>query len=184
MAAGWLRGCGLDPVDCEDCGGAAAGTSSRSNGLVDLGDGVGLSRERLTASPGLKGKFGDIGVRDPLEDEESLALLPLPSPSRTRVSMVFSTFPPRPFSTARFLLSSMNPMSRNLAILPVKSRGPAPLVTPKMFGSLLLSGEGDLRSGISTGGGGSRRDFEDRGNIEEADRKPNLLPVLGGSGGG
>lgn len=38
---------------------------------------------------------------------------------------------------------------------------------------------------MSTGGGRSRRVFEDEsGNMEEADLKPNLLPVLGGKGGG
>lgn len=50
---------------------------------------------------------------------------------------------------------------------------------------MLYSGEGDrLRVSTSTGGGGSRRDFEESGKIEEADLNPNLLPVFGGSGGG
>lgn len=188
LAAGCIEGFGFDPVDCEDCGWAGGGgRSSRSKGFVDdnFGEGVGLPR--FTANPGLRGNAGVIGVRDPRDEEESPALLPFPSPNRTRVSIVFSRLPPSPFSTARFLFGSANPISRNLAILPAKSSGPVPTFADGLLstGLLLYSGEGDrLRGSTSTGGGGSRRDFEESGKMEEADLKPNLLPVLGGSGGG
>ena len=145
---------------------------------------MGLSRERFTATAGLMGNLGVLGVREPRDEDESFARFPFPSPSRTNVSIDFSKLPPSPFNTARFLLSSINPMSRNLPIFPARSMWPEPTCAPKTFDSLFLGGEGDRRLVILTGVGGSRLFLEDKGNIEEADLKPNLDPVFGGNGGG
>ena len=168
----------FDPVDWEDCGIADCGTSRRSNGFEEIGgEGFFSIRPR-----GLFGNAGVTGVRDPRDEP---ALLPFPSPSRTSVSIVFSRFPPRPFSTAKFLFGSANPISFSLFIFPARSIGPVSIFFDLEPGA--KSGEGDLlRVGtMSTGGGRSRRVFEDdSGNIDEADLRPNLLPVLGGGKGG
>ncbi len=69
---------------------------------------------------------------------------PLPSPSRTRVSIDFSRLPPSPFKTAIFLRSSVNPISRSLAIFSSKSSFPSdPTEVPKIRDGLLLGGDGD-----------------------------------------
>jgi hypothetical protein len=61
---------------------------------------------------------GVIGVRDRDDGPEfpadfSAGVGACPSPSLTRVSIDFSTFPPCPFKMVRFLFSSRNPISRN-----------------------------------------------------------------------
>lgn len=76
----------------------------------------------------------------------------------------------------------MNPISRSLAIFTSKSSGSSDATeVPKIRDGLLLGGDGVCCREISA----SRFDFEDRGNMEDADLKPNLCPVFfGGSGGG
>jgi hypothetical protein len=98
--------------------------------------------------------------------------------------MDLSRLPPSPFKTVMFLLSSLNPISRSLAIFASKSSEPsAPTAVPNTRdGLFLLGGDGDLSR--ESGRAASRRALEDNGKIDEADLKPNLLPGFGGSGGG
>jgi hypothetical protein len=106
---------------------------------------------------------------------------PLPSPRRTRVSIDFSRLPLRPFKTAIFLRSSTNPISRSFAIFIAKSSCSSDATdVPKIRDGLLLGGDGDCCRDISA----SLLDFEDKGKMDEADLKPNLLPGFGGNGGG
>ena len=177
----------MDPVDCEDCGcKGVRGESSASNGLFEDFGGS-FSRIRSIVSPvdALK------GVRERDEGPESgfgSPPGPPPSPSLTKVSMDFSKLPCTPFRIVIFRFSSLNPMSRSFASFISKSAGPSePTDAPNTLDSLfLLSGEGDRArcSKSFCAAAACRRDFEDKGKIEEADLKPNLLPVLGGRGGG
>lgn len=129
---------------------------------------------------------GVIGVRDrdagPELPPDLSTPFPPPSPSLTRASIDLSRLPPRPFKTFRFLLSSLKPISRSLASFDSKSSG---LSTPNTRdGLFLLGGEGDLSRESGRAAAASRRALEDNGKIDEADLKPNLLPVFGGRGGG
>lgn len=67
------------------------------------------------------------------------------------------------------------------------SKSPAvgdPTSAPNNLEGLFLLG-GDWERSLESGrAAASRRAFEDKGKIEEADLKPNLLPGLGGRGGG
>jgi hypothetical protein len=102
-----------------------------------------------------------------------------------RVSIAFSRSPLTRFKTVRFCLSSWNPISCSFAIFDSKSSGFGwPTSAPNNFDCLfLLGGEGDLSLELGRAAA-SRRAFDDSGKIDEADLNPNLLPVLGGSGGG
>jgi hypothetical protein len=139
---------------------------------------------------------GVIGVRDREEGPENSpdfsSGVNFPSPSRTKVSIDFSRFPLSPLRTATFLLSSVNPISLNFTSFDSNSVPPsAPTAVPKTLDGLFLLGLGDL---FLTGSGlldswaclaaASFFAFEDIGSIDETDRKPNLLPVFGGGGGG
>jgi hypothetical protein len=161
------------------------GESSASNGLFEDFGGS-LSRVRSIVSPADALK----GVRERDEGPESGFVSPPvpPSPSLTKVSMDFSKLPCTPFRTVIFLFSSLNPISRSFANFMSKSAGPSdPTDAPNTLDSLFfLSGEGDRArcSKSFCAAAACRRDFEDSGNIEEADLKPNLLPVFGGRGGG
>lgn len=120
-----------------------------------------------------------MGVRD--REGAAISLAGPPSPRRTRVSIDFSRLPLNPFRTAIFLRSSMNPISCSLAIFIVKSSFSSDATdVPKTRDGLLLGGDGDCCRAISA----SRLDFEDKGKMDEADLKPNLLPGFGGNGGG
>ncbi len=88
------------------------------------------------------------GVRDREDGPEVSPIFtfsdkPFPSPSRTKVSMDFSRFPPSPFKTAMFLFSSRNPISRNLAIFDSRSSSPTFTVAPNTLDCLFLGGDGD-----------------------------------------
>lgn len=110
-----------------------------------------------------------------------------PSPNLTKVSIDFSRLPPSPFSTAKFLFSSANPISRSFAILASKSSFPySPTAAPNTLDCLLRFGDGvfSFSASKSCRAAASRLDFDESGNIEEADLNPNLLPVFGGNGGG
>lgn len=112
-------------MDCVDCGFAGGGGASRkSNGLLEAFGGD-FSRVRSIDIPAV----GLIGDLDRLVAEPSVVFEntwdPFPSPSRTRVSIDFSKFPPRPFKTALFLFSSLNPISRNFAIFTSMSSSPS-----------------------------------------------------------
>lgn len=125
---------------------------------------------------------------------------PEPCSSLVSVTIVFSRFPLRPLRTAMFFLSSVNPISRSLAIFALKSVGFAVDGLVAVVGlelnvtarSLRLGGEGGegerVRSyGLSGSGraaAASLRAFEESGKMEDADLRLNLLPVFGGSGGG
>ncbi len=123
-------------------------------GVLDRDEGVGNSPEVITP----------VGL--------------LPSPSRTRVSIDFSRLPPSPLKTAAFLFSSVNPISRSLAIFKsVSSARPDPTDAPKTRDSFFLGGNGDYRLSTSDLAAASRRAFELNGTIEAADLKPLLLPV-------
>jgi len=148
-----------------------------------------------------------VGLRGVLDREEGPEVLvvglglggirgtPFPSPSLANVSMDFSRFPERPFKTAIFLFSSINPISRNFAIFMSKSSSyVAPTLFPNILDCLFILCDGDLSSKAlksscceasnSCRAAVSRLDFEDNGNIDDADLKPNLLPSFGGRGGG
>lgn len=69
--------------------------------------------------------------------------LPLPSPNRTKASIAFSKFPPTPFKTIAFLLSSVKPISRSLVnFCSVSSTlsGSAEKLTPNTADPLFRSG--------------------------------------------
>lgn len=144
----------------------------------------------------VKPVVGVIGVRDREEGPENSPDLSsgvgFPSPSRTRVSIDFSRLPLSPFKTAKFLFSSVNPISLSLLSFESKSALPSdPTAVPNTLDCLFLLGDGDLLlagSGLLGSGtclaAASFLAFEESGKIELADRKPNLLPVLGGKGGG
>lgn len=82
-----------------------------SNGFEEFGEGssrvrsivnpvvapTGVRDRELVGGPAISGDFNP----------------PPPSPKRTRVSIDFSKFPLRPFRTAVFLFSSLNPISRS-----------------------------------------------------------------------
>lgn len=137
------------------------------------------------------------GVRDPEEMPESRPDLERPadpwlSPSLTSVLMAFWRSPPTFFNIARFCLSSLNPISRSLIRFDSTSFGPTS--APNSFEGLFRLG-GDCERSRELGrccccccneavAAASRFAFDDRGKIDEADLKPNRLPVLGGKGGG
>jgi hypothetical protein len=143
------------------------------------GDGCGklFSRLRLVdIPPGV--------VRDPGERPEE----PCPSASLTRISIAFPISPLTFFNTARLCLSSLNPISCSPATLSSRSAAFGwPTSAPNNCeGLFLLGGEGERsrESGRAAAAAASRRAFDDNGKIDDADLKPNLLPVLGGKGGG
>ena len=161
-----------------------------SNGL-DEGRGKLFSRERFTDIP----PEGVTGVRRPEDKPESRPELDMPaepwlSPILTRVPIAFWISPPTFFKTARFCLSSLNPMSRSLARFDSKSVGfGSPTSVPNNFEGLFrLGGDGERSRDAGrcneAVAAASRFALDDKGKIDEADLKPNRLPVLGGSGGG
>lgn len=107
---------------------------------------------------------------------------PFPSPSRTRVSMVFSRSPLTPFKTMALRLSSVKPISRSCvsfrAMASVPSSTVPPTVAPKTF-------EGLFRSSLGCSSNWWEElflDRNDKGNVELVFlKKP---PVFGGGGGG
>lgn len=108
----------------------------------------------------------------------------LPSPSLTSASIVFSKFPPTPLRTMAFLCSSLKPISRSFcslisvssaSLLSNRTDAPKP---PLVRGDAGLRGPGEADLPVSC------FFFEPSGKMEEADLKPNRLPVFGGSGGG
>lgn len=108
----------------------------------------------------------------------------LPSPSLTNASMAFSRFPPTPLRTMAFLCASVNPMSRSFcSFTPVSSasllsnRTDAPK-PPLVRGDAGLRGPGEADLPVSC------FFLEPSGNMDDADLRPNRLPVFGGSGGG
>ncbi len=176
-------------MDWDDCGCATGeGASSISNGLFDIfGDGSFRVRFIDNPAPGLNGERDletggaaiSAGFTPPAE-------LP-PSPSRTRVSIDFSKFPLKPLRTAMFLFSSLKPISRSFSIFKSRSAVPsAPTEAPNTRDCLFLLGSGGdcARASSKSCLAASRRDLDDKGKIEDADLKPNLLPVFGGRGGG
>lgn len=141
------------------------------------------------------------GVRDPEEMPESCPDFDIPmgawlSPSLTRAPIAFWISPPTCFKTARFCLSSLNPISRSLVRFNSKSDvlGSPTSAPNSLDGLFRLSGDGDRsrepresrESGraAAAAAAASRFALDDNGKIDEADRKPNRLPVLGGRGGG
>jgi hypothetical protein len=163
-----------------------------SNGL-DEGRGKLFSRVRFTDIP----PDGVTGVRGSEEKPESCPDLgmgadPGPSPSFTRTPIAFWISPPTRCRTARFCLSSLNPISRSLARFDSRSAMfGSPTSVPNNFEGLFrLGGDGDRsresgRAAAAAAAAASRFALDDKGNIDEADLKPNLLlPVLGGRGGG
>lgn len=163
--------------------------SSISNGL-DVGEGLGrlFSRVRSTDIPPADGVTG---VREPDERAKSCPGLDMPvppwvSPALTRVPIALCKSPPTFFKAARFCLSSLNPISYNLAKLVSKSAGVgSPTSVPNNFEGLFrLGGVGDRSRETGRGAAASRFALEDNGKIEDADLNPNLIPVLGGRGGG
>lgn len=167
------------------------GASSISNGLLEAFDfdaGSSLGRSKVSPAAGLNGDR-DLEIEAGGADISTDLTPPtkLPSPSRTRVSIDFSKFPPSPFRTAVFLLSSVNPMSRSFSSLEaISSDSAEPTEVPNTRDCLfLLGGDGDLACADSKScRAASLRDLDDNGNMEDADRKPNRLPVFGGRGGG
>ena len=137
-------------------------------GVSDLGADAVLSR----------GDVSEIGDRAP------------PSPSRTSASTVLSRFPLTPFRTMEFRWSSVKPMSWSWAsFLSMSSEFSYCTLAPKPFDDLFRRGDPGLIFDKSRGEGRGRVAaslfaLDDRGNIDEADLKPNLLGVLGGRGGG
>jgi hypothetical protein len=154
--------------------------------LVDGAGGLFFSCLRSIVIP----TVGVVGVRAREEGPEFFTrpVEPGPSPSRTRVSIDLSKFPLSPFKTARFRLSSLNPIFRSLAIfISISSEVGDPTSAPNnLEGLFLLGGEGDLSrgSGRAAAAAASRLAFDDNGKMDEVDLKPNLLPVFGGRGGG
>jgi hypothetical protein len=85
-----------------------------------------------------------------------------------------------------FVFSSLKPISCSLAIFKSRSsESPAPTEKPNTLDCLFLGGDGVLCPEFSKSGcAASRRCLEESGKIDDADLKPNLLPVFGGRGGG
>lgn len=104
-----------------------------------------------------------------------------PSPIRTRESIVFSRSPLRPLRTNALRLSSGKPIS--LSVVSFDANDAVPIsATEAPVPCEALGGDNDpRRAGWVLFEGRRRLD------VEEADRRfdnPNILPVLGGRGGG
>jgi hypothetical protein len=107
------------------------------------------------------------------------------SPIRTKVSIDFSRLPPSALRIAIFLCSSLKPISRSFAIFKSSSSESPATEVPITLDCLFLGGDGVLCPEFSKSDcAAARRFFEESGKMEDADLKPNLLPVLGGRGGG
>lgn len=116
-----------------------------SNGLLDtVGEAI-SSRLRLMVNPA----EAPTGVRDRTGGGAATSRTfdaPLPSPRRTRVSMDFSRLPLKPLSTAVFLFSSLNPISRNFANFISSSSIPsAPTGVPNTRDGLFRGGGDGVR---------------------------------------
>lgn len=112
----------------------------------------------------------------------------LPSPSRTRVSMVRSRLPFSPFNIVKFRFSSANPISRSLASLDSMFSPPPPTLAPNTLDCLFtrIGGDGGYAFAVSGEVGGDTCERLVIGRAEETDRrpKPKRFPGLGGRGGG
>lgn len=109
----------------------------------------------------------------------------LPSPNRTKESMVFSKSPLRPLRITAFRLSSGKPISLKVVSLDANDAVPIS-ATEAPMPCEVLGGDNDARLSEKIVGvlfEDGRRRFD----VEEAERRPespNSLPVLGGRGGG
>lgn len=112
----------------------------------------------------------------------------VPSPSLTSVSIDLCKFPFSPLSTVMFRLSSLNPISRSVSNFDSKSSAAdidSPTAAPNTFDCLLCTIGGDCGPNSCARASAFLLDFEDIGNMEVPDLKPNLLLwVFGGKGGG
>lgn len=110
----------------------------------------------------------------------------VPSPNLARVSIDFSKFPPRPFSTVKFRFSSRKPISRIFPSFASSSCKPdvdSPTDDPNTLEGLLLAigGDGDRAASCALNCS-LFLDFDDLNDIALAN--PNLPPLdFGGNGG-
>ena len=111
----------------------------------------------------------------------------VPSPSLIRDSIVFSTFPLKPFSTLVFRFSSVNPMSLNCASFASILSLLPPTLAPNTL-DCLLTRSGSSCHPLPAGGdrGGDVGPLRCRGRTEDTLRKPNpkRFAGFGGRGGG
>lgn len=112
--------------------------SSWSKGLVERAR---LGTPMWSGNSELLGPVAGTGVREPEAG-------PLPSPSLTRDSTVFSRLPLRPFSTVAFFLWLGNPISRSMTSLDSNGSLTSPTLVPNTLDCLLdgIGGEGISRS--------------------------------------
>lgn len=111
----------------------------------------------------------------------------VPSPSLISDSIVFSTFPPKPFSTLVLRLSSVNPISLNCASFASILSLLPPTLAPNTLDCLLTrSGSSCHPLPLCGDRGGEIGPPRCKGSADDALRKPNpnLFPGFGGSGGG